>query len=120
MLLAQRPKGKSHPHHWEFPGGKKMAYESLAQALCRELNEELGLTLSESSMQFIGSVEAASIHLHLFTTPLNHPWTPKEHEGIAWVAFDKIKNFLLCPLDKKALDLLSSKIEDLFTNVKNY
>lgn len=115
MLLAQRPKNKTHPHHWEFPGGKKAANESLAQALCRELDEELGISLTENSMQFIGSIKEASIHLHLFTAPLAQPFTPKEHEGIVWVQFDKINNFLLCPSDKKALEVLASKIEDLFT-----
>ena len=43
VLLAQRPEGKPWAGWWEFPGGKVAADESDAQALVRELREELGV-----------------------------------------------------------------------------
>ncbi|MGH8617685.1 MAG: Nudix family hydrolase [Burkholderiales bacterium] len=45
FLLAQRPPGKAYAGYWEFPGGKLEAGETIAQALTRELHEELGLTV---------------------------------------------------------------------------
>lgn len=43
FLLAQRPHGKAFEGYWEFPGGKVEAGESAANAIRRELHEELGI-----------------------------------------------------------------------------
>lgn len=43
FLLTSRPEGKVYAGYWEFPGGKLEAGESVAQALRRELHEELGI-----------------------------------------------------------------------------
>ena len=45
FLLTSRPEGKVYAGCWEFPGGKFEPGESLAQALRRELHEELGITI---------------------------------------------------------------------------
>jgi 8-oxo-dGTP diphosphatase len=43
FLLAQRPAGKAYAGYLEFPGGKVESGESAADALKRELHEELGI-----------------------------------------------------------------------------
>jgi 8-oxo-dGTP diphosphatase len=43
VLIAERPPGKHMAGWWEFPGGKVSTGESDAQALVRELREELGV-----------------------------------------------------------------------------
>ena len=43
VLIAKRPSGKIMAGYWEFPGGKLEPGESEADALKRELNEELGI-----------------------------------------------------------------------------
>lgn len=47
FLLTSRPEGKVYAGHWEFPGGKLEAGETVAQALRRELHEELGIWIGE-------------------------------------------------------------------------
>ena len=48
-LIAQRPEHGLHAGKWEFPGGKIEQSESIFEALQRELKEELGITILESS-----------------------------------------------------------------------
>jgi 8-oxo-dGTP diphosphatase len=42
ILLTQRRADQMLPFYWEFPGGKVEANESPAQALRREIREEIG------------------------------------------------------------------------------
>ena len=43
FLLTQRPPGKAFEGYWEFPGGKVEPGETAADAMRRELHEELGI-----------------------------------------------------------------------------
>ncbi len=48
FLLTSRPAGKVYAGYWEFPGGKLEAGESISQALRRELQEEIGITIVQA------------------------------------------------------------------------
>lgn len=58
FLLTLRPAGSHQEHHWEFPGGKCDAHETHAEALRRELHEELGIAAE------IGALEYAVTHAY--------------------------------------------------------
>lgn len=51
FLLTSRPQGKVYAGHWEFPGGKLEASESVEEALRRELHEELGIDIDVAAVQ---------------------------------------------------------------------
>jgi 8-oxo-dGTP diphosphatase len=50
FLLTSRPQGKVYAGYWEFPGGKLEAGESVEQALRRELQEELDITIGPAEL----------------------------------------------------------------------
>jgi 8-oxo-dGTP diphosphatase len=68
VLLAQRPRGKPYEGYWEFPGGKLEPGETAADALARELHEELGLTVRRAApwltQEFV--YPHAHVELHFF------------------------------------------------------
>ena len=89
LLLARRPAGKSLAGLWEYPGGKIEAGETPKEALARELEEELNITVLPSEMhQFEKTVfeyEAFISNMELF---ICFSWsgdpTPKEGQEISW------------------------------------
>lgn len=50
FLLTTRPSGKAYAGYWEFPGGKLEAGETVVQALRRELEEEIGITVQDATL----------------------------------------------------------------------
>jgi 8-oxo-dGTP diphosphatase len=50
FLLTSRPTGKAYAGYWEFPGGKLEADETVEEALRRELQEEIGITIHDCTL----------------------------------------------------------------------
>ena len=66
FLLTSRPQGKVYAGYWEFPGGKLEAGEKEEQALRRELQEEIGITIAHAQAWRSSVVDYphALVHLH--------------------------------------------------------
>jgi 8-oxo-dGTP diphosphatase len=86
-LLAQRPDGKAYAGYWEFPGGKIEPGEPVAEALRREIREELGVEI-ERAYPWITRVFAyphATVRLHFYRVSA---WRGEpralEHRALAW------------------------------------
>lgn len=91
FLLAQRPEGKVYAGYWEFPGGKVEPGETIRQALIRELQEELGITVTACSpwltRQFTYPHATVRLNFWRVTT-----WdgeigitAPLEHSAVEWL-----------------------------------
>ncbi|MCL4745340.1 MAG: NUDIX domain-containing protein [Burkholderiaceae bacterium] len=91
VLLGQRVAGKPYAGWWEFPGGKVEPGETIAQALARELDEELGLEVPASFPWVVRefSYPHARVRLH-FRRVFDYAGEPRAREGqaFAWVRSD--------------------------------
>jgi 8-oxo-dGTP diphosphatase len=104
VLIAQRPEGKQLAGLWEFPGGKLEPDERPEPALIRELEEELGITVQEACLAPLTFASHAYESFHLLM-PLYicRKWqgtvTAREHQQIAWVRANKLRDYPMPPAD---------------------
>jgi len=112
MLIAQRPLGKAMAGLWEFPGGKWEPGETPEQALIRELDEELGISVKEPCLAPFTFASHAYANFHLLM-PLYicRRWegtpVPRIHQAIKWVRpRDLISNPSAFPMPAADLPLL--------------
>ena len=89
FLLTSRPEGKVYAGHWEFPGGKLEAGETVEEALRRELHEELGITIGAAHPWKIELMDYphARVRLHFCKV---YEWAGefemREQQAMAWQA----------------------------------
>ncbi len=104
VLLAQRPPGKEMAGLWEFPGGKVEAGERPEDALIRELNEELSITVREPCLAPLTFASHSYPHFHLLM-PLFicRRWQgfvrAAEGQAIKWVRPQNLANYEMPPAD---------------------
>jgi 8-oxo-dGTP diphosphatase len=90
LLIGQRRKNDTSPLKWEFPGGKVRDGESPEVALARELQEELGVTLTKSvelgrvRHQYAGTPD--ELEIRFFAAAIaESEVVPRAFEEITWV-----------------------------------
>ncbi len=85
FMLGSRPAGKPYPGYWEFPGGKVEAGEAPFDALVREFQEEMGITVTHATpwLRRAHHYEHASVEL-LFYRIWAWQGEPQPHEGQAF------------------------------------
>lgn len=93
-LVSLRLPNSHQGGKWEFPGGKFEPHETAEQALVRELQEELGISIKQTepfiNLQY--SYPEKTIDLHVLKV-LSYAGEPEGLEGqrVEWVGAEKLK-----------------------------
>jgi 8-oxo-dGTP diphosphatase len=111
VLIAQRPEGSRMAGLWEFPGGKVRDGETPEAALIRELNEELGIDVTDSCLAPLTFASHPYADFHLLM-PLYacRVWkgeiTGREGQAFKWVRPNQLRDYPMPPADIPLIALL--------------
>jgi 8-oxo-dGTP pyrophosphatase MutT (NUDIX family) len=100
------------------PGGKIDAGESPAQALARELHEELGLVIATEQVQFLGEFSAVAanepgfeVNCQLYRLDVAQDLVPAaEIEEVVWIDAGSVDHLHLAPLTRDSILPLYRKL----------
>lgn len=113
FLICQRPVNKARGLLWEFVGGKVEKGETKEQALIRECQEELAITVEPHEVFTEVTHEYSDITVHLTLFNCTILWgQPQliEHNAMDWITSDEISNYDFCPADVEILKKLNCNI----------
>lgn len=105
VLLTKRPPGKPLAGLWEFPGGKVHEGERPEAALIRELDEELGIDVTEACLAPLTFASHTYDSFHLLM-PLyvcrrwNGTVEAREGQEMAWVRPARMGDYAMPPADE--------------------
>lgn len=107
FLICQRPASKKRALLWEFVGGKVEAGETKQQALVRECQEELAITIKVND-EFCAVSHVypdVTVNLTLFNAEIvaGEPQM-LEHNDMCWITPSEIDNYEFCPADVEILE----------------
>ena len=112
FMICQRPAHKARALLWEFVGGKVERGETKEQALIRECQEELAVTLSVGDvfMDVIHEYPDITVHLTLFNSKIAEGIPQMlEHNDIKWITPAEIPNYDFCPADEEILEKIAKE-----------
>lgn len=109
LLLCQRPAHKRHGGLWEFPGGKVHPGETLGEALRRELDEELGLSLVRIVAQAgLRPDPGSAFVIHFIEAEAAGETVAHEHEAVGWFRAEEAAELPLAPGDRAFVEALAA------------
>ena len=110
VLISERLCDGPFDGLWEFPGGKIGAGETAADALTRELAEELGITVTSAQpfMELHHEYPDRTVDLEFF---LVSDWQGEpaglEGQGVRWLPTTELNPDDLLPADKPVVEALT-------------
>lgn len=111
LLVAQRKRPPDLAGLWELPGGKVAAGESDAEALARELHEELGVEVAVGARLGADVSLSATMILraYLVTLASGSPH-PHDHRALRWVRAADLDGLAWVPADRAWVPALAAAL----------
>ncbi len=115
VLVAQRPENAMLGGLWEFPGGKREEGETLPQALQRELQEEMGITIAVGKQLTV--IEHAYTHFritlyaYLCRLERGEP-VCLECQDFTWATVEELHTLPMAVTDRRIAETLESWVDD--------
>ncbi|MBE6984902.1 MAG: (deoxy)nucleoside triphosphate pyrophosphohydrolase [Ruminococcaceae bacterium] len=112
FMICQRPAHKARGLLWEFVGGKLEQGETKMQALIRECQEELAVTVSVGDvfLEVVHEYPDLTVRLTLFHATIAQGEPQKlEHNDIRWITVQEIEQYDFCPADQEILEKLKAQ-----------
>jgi 8-oxo-dGTP diphosphatase len=108
FLLTRRLDGTHLAGHWEFPGGKVHAGETLQESLAREIREELDaeIAVGDEILATVHDYPERSIELRFFRCTLRSEPKPILGQEMRWVPLGELASIRLPPADDELVRLL--------------
>lgn len=102
ILLTRRREDKDFAGMWEFPGGKVELAETPKEALVRELQEELGLAVSnvEPLITVPHHYGQKSIRLIMFRCDTSEQPQAREGQAMTWVPPERLDRYRMPAADR--------------------
>lgn len=108
ILATQRGYG-DFKDGWEFPGGKMEPGETMQQAIIREIQEELGVTISPTKLVTTVEYDYPTFHLTmhcLLSTVVEGEIKLIEHEDAKWLTKETLDSVEWLPADIEVVEKL--------------
>ena len=109
FLLTRRQKGAHLEGLWEFPGGKIDVGETHAEALARELREELDVDVDVGDLRFhtTHDYDDRSVALYFYQCRLRGTPRPLLGQQMGWVARSELAALAFPPADAELIKVLT-------------
>ena len=109
-LVTRRLHGTHLEGCWEFPGGKCEEGESHADALRREIREELDadVTVGDRILTVSHDYPDRTVELHFYACDLIGDPRPLLGQDLRWVRRDELRSLRFPPADQALIEKLAS------------